>query len=143
MCMYYCGMYHLEYLHSFTCVPRCSPSDCIIIRDHSSHQYHRRMTQLHIAYYVTGHGFGHATRSLGLIANFLKSGYRVDIITSMKSEFFISSLDSSLSKEKLNVLSRNLDAGASQTNALTMDLSKTLENYYESVHTKYQLLLGQ
>ena len=100
------------------------------------------MAQLHVAYYVTGHGFGHATRSLGLIANFLTSGYRVDIITSMKPEFFLSSLDPGVPVGQLSILSRNLDAGASQLDALTMDLTKTLETYYESIHVKYQTLLG-
>ena len=100
------------------------------------------MTKLYIAYYVTGHGFGHATRSLGLIANFLTSGYRVDIISSMKPDFFTSSLGSGTPMELLSILSRNLDAGASQLDALTMDLNRTLETYHESVHANYRTLLG-
>ena len=99
--------------------------------------------QLYVAYYVTGHGFGHATRSLGLIEQLLISGYRVDIVTSMKPEFFISSIDSNVSQDLLQIFNRSLDAGASQTDALTMDLTKTLESYYDSVHVNREALLGQ
>jgi L-arabinokinase len=99
-----------------------------------------------VCYYVTGHGFGHATRVLGLVQRILEEADTiVYLISSLDESFFYESLSSSEAsfKDRLVVINRCLDAGAIQMNALLMDVEKTLSGYYEKVHMNHERLLTQ
>ncbi|KAK6126618.1 hypothetical protein DH2020_039628 [Rehmannia glutinosa] len=106
------------------------------------------------AYYVTGHGFGHATRVLEL-SNLILAGHEVHVVTGAPDYIFTSKyshLNSSsgsdvvsgcratvVGKDKLNIVSKItlfifvvlLDCGAVQADALTVDRLATLEKYVE------------
>jgi L-arabinokinase len=94
-------------------------------------------------FYVTGHGFGHATRSLGLVEHLITSGFRVVIITSLNENFFFENLSIELVDihSYLKVENRCLDAGAIQYDPLKMEIIETLRNYFNTVHSKYDSLL--
>lgn len=99
-----------------------------------------------VCYYVTGHGFGHATRVLGLVQRILQEANTVVyIISSLDQSFFYESLSSSEAsfKERLIVINRCLDAGAIQTNPLLMNVERTLTGYYETVHIHHERLLSE
>jgi L-arabinokinase len=110
-----------------------------------------RMSDIHrnsrvICYYVTGHGFGHATRVLGLVQRLLQEvDTVVHIISSLDQRFFyesISSYENSF-KDRLFVINRCLDAGAVQINPLLMDVERTLIGYYETVHVHHERLVSE
>ena len=48
-------------------------------------------------YYITGHGFGHATRAIGLVEKLLECGFVVEIVSTLQQDFFLEtmSVDSS------------------------------------------------
>lgn len=91
---------------------------------------------LHVCYYITGHGLGHATRSIGLIQHMIHIGLHVTIITSLASEFFYSNiqLSNQSNSHSFHVIQRTLDSGAIQIDPLTIDILATLKAYYR-IHT--------
>lgn len=71
--------------------------------------------------YKSGHGLGHATRSLLIVEYLLSRGAKVDIISSIDSSFFVSSLSHLItddSKNQLECFQRCLDSGAIQEHSL-------------------------
>ncbi|KAK6126645.1 hypothetical protein DH2020_039609 [Rehmannia glutinosa] len=79
------------------------------------------------AYYVTGHGFGHATRVLEVVRNLILAGHEVHVVTGAPDYIFTSEIQS----PKLFIRKVLLDCGAVQADALTVDRLATLEKYVE------------
>ena len=96
-------------------------------------------------YYITGHGFGHATRAIGLVEKLLECGFAVEIVSALQQDFFLEtmSVDSSQLSTTLTISTRSLDAGATQLDPLQMDIMQTLKNYFENIHSNYSVLLDQ
>lgn len=104
---------------------------------------------INIAYYITGHGLGHATRSVELIRGLLSTKkVRIHSITMVEERFFVNELKTynvDLTDPNGNVLyqnwHRNLDTGGIQKDVIYLDPWKTLESYYNTVHKNRQVLL--
>lgn len=100
----------------------------------------------HIGYYITGHGFGHATRSIAIILKLLSLRiYRITIVSAMKPEFFkvnlrLSDDDSS---GDVTVIQKVLDTGAIQEGPLKMNPLATLETYYDTVYKNKSFLIAE
>jgi L-arabinokinase len=95
-------------------------------------------------YYITGHGFGHATRAIGLVEKLLESGFAVEIVSALQQDFFLGTISVDSSQlSTLTVSTRSLDAGAIQLDPLRMDVTQTLRNYFENIHLNYSTLLDQ
>lgn len=93
-----------------------------------------------IAYYITGHGLGHATRSLLILECLLSRGLHVHIISTIKSTFFefhLASLGSFTAHE------RCLDSGAIQEHSLKVDAVTTLRKYLNEVHGRRDVMVAQ
>ena len=88
---------------------------------------------MNIAYYITGHGLGHATRSLLVLEYLLSRGFHVHVISAIKKSFFESylrpSFDGSLSCHQ-----RSLDSGAVQEHSLKVNALVTLRKYYSEIY---------
>lgn len=94
-----------------------------------------------VCYYVTGHGFGHGTRAVGLIEELLSRGITVEIISSLPPEFFLENLACAECPLSPVIHCRMLDAGALQLDPLRMDVESTLLNYLQNVHQRREELL--
>lgn len=94
-----------------------------------------------VCYYITGHGLGHATRSLEVIRILLSSKkFNVHIVTQVKKEFFASNLtefDSSM----FTYTCRALDTGAHQQDVFVVDMVQSLAQYSSNIHHNRQALL--
>lgn len=80
------------------------------------------------AYYVTGHGFGHATRVAEVVKNIIAAGHEVHVVTAAPEFVFRSSISSA----KLHIRKVLLDCGAVQSDALTVDRFASLEKYRQT-----------
>ncbi|KAJ6676064.1 MEVALONATE KINASE/GALACTOKINASE [Salix koriyanagi] len=69
------------------------------------------------AYYVTGHGFGHATRVVEVVRNLILAGHDVHVVTGAPDFVFTSEIQS----PRLFIRKVLLDCGAVQADALTVD----------------------
>lgn len=78
---------------------------------------------MHIAYFVTGHGYGHAIRSATIANNFSQST-DITFITSIERTFFEREM-----KRPFNYLKREFDCGCLQSSGVSVDIQKTLETY--------------
>ncbi|KAH9305865.1 hypothetical protein KI387_010269 [Taxus chinensis] len=80
------------------------------------------------AYYVTGHGFGHATRDVEVVRNLVEAGHKVHVVTGAPDFVFTSEISS------CNLYLRKvlLDCGAVQADALTVDRLASLEKYSQT-----------
>ncbi len=92
---------------------------------------------LNIAFYITGHGYGHAVRSIEVI--------KASLALSSKVLFHIRSsaaqwLFNQLPPERAFFHHVQLDAGAVQTNSFTVDKAKTLQLYADLILRKEELL---
>jgi L-arabinokinase len=98
-----------------------------------------------ICYYVTGHGLGHATRSLLVISRLIQSGVFVDIVSALDPSIFVMHLHRELgiveAENRFNCHQRSLDTGAVQAHALKVDPLETLRRY-ESIHAKHDDLVA-
>ncbi|KAI5062302.1 hypothetical protein GOP47_0022841 [Adiantum capillus-veneris] len=81
------------------------------------------------AYYVTGHGFGHATRVVEVVKHIIAAGHEVYVVTGAPGFVFRSSIADT---EKLHVRKVLLDCGAVQSDALTVDRFASLEKYRQT-----------
>ncbi|BBM97512.1 hypothetical protein Mp_1g06320 [Marchantia polymorpha subsp. ruderalis] len=77
------------------------------------------------AYYVTGHGFGHATRVVEVARHLIGAGHAVHIVTGAPEFIFRREMDS----PQLSIRTALLDCGAVQSDALTVDRLASLELY--------------
>lgn len=107
---------------------------------------------VNIAYYITGHGLGHATRSLELIRGLLSTGkFRVHTVSTVDEKVFFNELESSNIKLTNDVDGsilyknwfRNLDTGGIQLDAIYLDVHTTLQRYHDTVHEHRQKLIEQ
>lgn len=80
------------------------------------------------AYYVTGHGFGHATRVVEVVRNLISAGHDVHVVTGAPDFVFTSEIQS----PRLFIRKVLLDCGAVQADALTVDRLASLEKYSET-----------
>ncbi len=120
------------------------------------------MISLNVAYYITGHGFGHVTRSLELIRGLMMTGrFRVHVVTNIPRQFFYSELNefnididkfttscavgSKTSNDDCELSfihwHRNLDTGGIQKDVIHMDPFLTLDAYYREIHLNRDRLL--
>ncbi|KAG8373922.1 hypothetical protein BUALT_Bualt11G0075600 [Buddleja alternifolia] len=79
------------------------------------------------AYYVSGHGFGHATRVLEVVRNIIVAGHEVHVITGAPDYIFTTEIQS----PRLFIRKVLLDCGAVQADALTVDRLASLEKYVQ------------
>ncbi|KAJ1422513.1 Ribosomal protein S5 domain 2-type fold, subgroup [Sesbania bispinosa] len=80
------------------------------------------------AYYVTGHGFGHATRVTEVVRHLIHAGHDVHVVTGAPDFVFTSEIQS----PRLFIRKVLLDCGAVQADALTVDRLASLEKYSET-----------
>ncbi|KAK6927776.1 Galactokinase, N-terminal domain [Dillenia turbinata] len=80
------------------------------------------------AYYVTGHGFGHATRVTEVVRHLILAGHDVHVVTGAPDFVFTTEIQS----PRLFIRKVLLDCGAVQADALTVDRLASLEKYCET-----------
>ncbi|TQD86798.1 hypothetical protein C1H46_027671 [Malus baccata] len=80
------------------------------------------------AYYVTGHGFGHATRVVEVARHLILAGHDVHVVTGAPDFVFTSEIQS----PRLFIRKVLLDCGAVQADALTVDRLASLAKYSET-----------
>ncbi|CAI9760565.1 unnamed protein product [Fraxinus pennsylvanica] len=80
------------------------------------------------AYYVTGHGFGHATRVVEVVRNLIQAGHDVHVVTAAPDYVFTTEIQS----PRLFIRKVLLDCGAVQADALTVDRLASLEKYVQT-----------
>ncbi|GAB2250839.1 hypothetical protein Droror1_Dr00017089 [Drosera rotundifolia] len=80
------------------------------------------------AYYVTGHGFGHATRVVEVARHLILAGHDVHVVTAAPDFVFTTEIQSS----RLHIRKVLLDCGAVQADALTVDRLASLEKYHKT-----------
>uniref|UniRef100_A0A0E0E605 Galactokinase N-terminal domain-containing protein n=1 Tax=Oryza meridionalis TaxID=40149 RepID=A0A0E0E605_9ORYZ len=91
---------------------------------------HRRLV---FAFYLTGHGFGHATRAIEVVRHLIAAGHEVHVATAVPEFVFTAELPRSPSSQCLLHIRRAiLDCGAVQTDALTVDPLASLLKYHET-----------
>jgi len=124
------------------------------------------MSLINVAYYITGHGFGHVTRSLELIRGLLVTErFRVHVVTNIPRKFFHDELlefqinidyfpftvdDKEQEQVTINQCEqlsfvhwdRNLDTGGIQRDVIYMDPLLTLDAYYREIHSIRDSLLN-
>ncbi|KAA6425950.1 MAG: Arabinose kinase isoform 1 [Trebouxia sp. A1-2] len=83
---------------------------------------------LNIAYYVTGHGLGHATRVVEVCRQLVASGHKVFVVTAAAAGVFIREIPS----QQLSVRRAVLDCGSKQQDAFSVDMKGSLELYQET-----------
>ncbi|CAH2069789.1 unnamed protein product [Thlaspi arvense] len=84
-------------------------------------------SSLVFAYYVTGHGFGHATRVVEVVRHLISSGHRVHVVSAAPEFVFTMEIHS----PNLSIRKVLLDSGSVQSDALTVDRRASLEKYCE------------
>ncbi|CAD6338439.1 unnamed protein product [Miscanthus lutarioriparius] len=80
------------------------------------------------AFYLTGHGFGHATRAIEVVRHLIAAGHEVHVATAVPEFVFTAEVRS----PRLRIRRAILDCGAVQADALTVDPLATLEKYREA-----------
>lgn len=95
-------------------------------------------------FYITGHGYGHSTRSFKTIEILLDLGWNVKIVSTVNEIFVRQNFDLQyFSNKSLIFESRKLDSGAVQIGPLELDLIGTLESYYSEIHIKREYIIEQ
>lgn len=94
--------------------------------------------KLNIAYYVTGHGLGHATRVVEICKQLVASGHSVHIVTAAAQTVFTREIPS----KQLSVRRVVLDCGSKQQDAFSVDMKGTLELYQETVVDRREAILA-
>lgn len=99
-----------------------------------------------VCYYITGHGLGHATRSLELIRILLSSNkFNVHVVTHVKSNFFTSYLQEFRQDDgivRFSHHSRALDTGACQLGAFVVDVKRSLQDYKDEIEDRRHELVS-
>ncbi|KAL3147999.1 hypothetical protein ABBQ38_014294 [Trebouxia sp. C0009 RCD-2024] len=80
-----------------------------------------------VAYYVTGHGLGHATRVVEVCKHLVAAGHNVSVVTAAAATVFTREIPSQL----LAVRHAVLDCGSKQQDAFSVDMKGSLERYNE------------
>ncbi|XP_051199033.1 L-arabinokinase [Lolium perenne] len=84
--------------------------------------------RLVFAFYLTGHGFGHATRAIEVVRHLIAAGHEVHVSTAVPEFVFTAELRSPL----VHVRKVLLDCGAVQSDPLTVDPLASLEKYHQT-----------
>ncbi|ONK68121.1 uncharacterized protein A4U43_C05F7660 [Asparagus officinalis] len=90
------------------------------------------------AYYVTGHGFGHATRVVEVVRHLIVAGHEVHVVTGAPDFVFTSEIQS----PNLHIRKDVLDCGAVQADALTVDRLASLQKYSETAVVRRPYILA-
>lgn len=90
------------------------------------------------AYYVTGHGFGHATRVVEVARHLIIAGHDVHVVTGAPDYVFTTEITS----PRLFLRKVLLDCGAVQADALTVDRLASLEKYSETAVAPRESILA-
>ncbi|MBD3390917.1 MAG: hypothetical protein GF418_02635 [Chitinivibrionales bacterium] len=80
---------------------------------------------MHVAYYVTGHGFGHGIRTCA-VCNRFNNDVKITIRTSLPRRLFDEEL-----KREFAFVSGELDCGCIQKDSVTVDIEATARRYME------------
>lgn len=83
---------------------------------------------LSIAYYCTGHGLGHATRSIEVCKHLVERGHTVTVITGAPARVFLQEIPTA----RCVVRKAVLDAGSKQIDPFTVDVKGSLEEYFNT-----------
>ncbi|CAL0319209.1 unnamed protein product [Lupinus luteus] len=86
--------------------------------------------KLVFAYYITGHGFGHATRVAEVVRHLILAGHDVHLVTAAPDFVFFHEIE--INSQHLFFRRVLLDCGAVQSDALTVDRRASLEKYSET-----------
>jgi hypothetical protein len=89
---------------------------------------------LHLLYYISAHGYGHAARSCA-IGNRIPRAIRLTIRTALPPGFFADEL-----KRPFDFHPAQFDCGCAQRDGVTADVEATLRNYQAIAHRNTQLL---
>ena len=89
-------------------------------------------------YYITGHGYGHATRSFELVRMLISLNYQVIIVSSLNETFIHENLSQYFDEGRVAYESRKLDSGAVQLGPLDLDCRETLMSYCNQVHAHHR-----
>eukprot|EP00899_Mesostigma_viride_P004106 jgi/Mesvir1/13697/Mv02130-RA.2 len=81
------------------------------------------------AYYVTGHGLGHATRVVEVCRHLILYGCTVHVVTAAPDFVFYEQICS----DRLHIRKKLLDSGAVQADAFTVNQTASLETYHDVV----------
>ena len=90
-------------------------------------------------YYVSGHGFGHATRVVEITRHLIAAGHTVHIVTGAPKSIWTAEIDS----PKLKFREMLLDCGAVQSDALTVDRMKSLLAYEALFRRQDEIVAGE
>ena len=93
-------------------------------------------SRLNIAYYVTGHGLGHATRVVEICKQLVAAGHNVHIVTAAQATIFTREIAS----QQLTVRRAVLDCGSKQQDAFSVDMKGTLDLYKAILATEVDWL---
>ena len=96
---------------------------------------------LTVAYYVTGHGLGHATRAADVVGELLRRGHAVVVVTAAPQHVFVA--EAAGASGALSFRKRLLDCGAKQADALSVDPSGSLELYHATAVEPRETLLRE
>ena len=91
---------------------------------------------LTIVYYVTGHGFGHATRVVEVTRHLIAAGHVVHVVTGAPQTIWRAEIES----ENLFFRKALLDSGSIQSDALTVDRKQSLEIYEKLFQRKEEII---
>ncbi|KAK6535087.1 hypothetical protein TWF281_006384 [Arthrobotrys megalospora] len=88
------------------------------------------MSPSHIAYYISSHGYGHATRAIQLCHSFLGAydDIKITIVSQASSQVFLPLLNTS---ERVNLRPVNIDSAVIQPTPYTLDVNKTVKNFLD------------
>jgi L-arabinokinase len=98
-----------------------------------------------LCYYITGHGYGHATRVIGQVKHLLDRNYVIHIISSLDPTFLTANIINESNADKalhLHCHRRVLDAGAVQLDPLHIDIEQSLSNYLNHIHFNHSSLVA-
>eukprot|EP00873_Tetraselmis_striata_P044860 jgi/Tetstr1/465124/TSEL_009847.t1 len=95
------------------------------------------MEALTVAYYLTGHGLGHATRGVEVCRALVAAGHSVVVVSGAPSGVFVRGVAS----PALSFRRAVLDVGAVQSDALTLDMKGSLDAYAAIAHEQRATLL--
>uniref|UniRef100_A0A383W3L1 L-arabinokinase n=1 Tax=Tetradesmus obliquus TaxID=3088 RepID=A0A383W3L1_TETOB len=93
---------------------------------------------LSIAYYCTGHGLGHATRSIEVCKHLVERGHSVTVITAAPARVFLREVPSA----RFLLRKAVLDAGSKQLDPFTVDVKGSLEDYYNTAVVRRDEMLA-
>ncbi|KAI8836782.1 hypothetical protein BJ741DRAFT_605171 [Chytriomyces cf. hyalinus JEL632] len=94
---------------------------------------------MHVAFYVSGHGFGHSTRAIVTVSALAESGHSVTVVTVSPPGLFADIQMRFPDKIALRRDSRALDPGIAQKDAVTVDLGKSVADMWAFLVTWEQV----